>query len=167
MQNPLIIGVMGGGSADNETVQNAYQLGNLIAARGWILLNGGRNAGVMEASAKGARENGGITVGILPDETARAASRFIQIPILTGMGNARNSINVLSSHVVVACPGGTGTISEIALALKSRRPVILLNFKIQDMFKRYLREKRLFAVRTPEAVIDQIDVLFPEHNGTG
>ena len=151
---------MGGGSVDRKSAQSAYQLGSLIAARGWILLNGGRNAGVMASSAKGARENGGITVGILPDETARGASPFIQIPILTGMGNARNCINVLSSHVVVACPGGTGTISEIALALKSSRPVILLNFDIQDMFARYLKSEMLFAVKTPEEVIAKIEVLF-------
>ena len=73
MQNPLIVGVMGGGSVDHETGQSAYQLGSLIAARGWILLNGGRDAGVMAASAKGARENGGVTVGILPDETTLGA----------------------------------------------------------------------------------------------
>ena len=163
MQNPLMVGVMGGGgSVEKETAQNAYQLGGLIAARGWILLNGGRNAGVMAASAKGARENGGITVGVLPDETGRGASPFIQIPILTGMGNARNCINVLSSHVVVACPGGTGTISEIALALKSARPVILLNFRIQEMFEHYLNSGKLFTVQTPKEVIAQIEALFPQ-----
>lgn len=160
MQNPLIVGVMGGGSVDRVTAQNAYQLGSLIAARGWILLNGGRNAGVMASSAKGARENGGVTVGILPDETHRGASPYIQIPILTGMGNARNCINVLSSHVVIACPGGTGTISEIALALKSNRPVILMNFDVLDMFARYQQNDKLFAVKTPEEVIAKIDDLF-------
>lgn len=160
MQNPLIVGVMGGGSVDRVTAQNAYQLGSLIAARGWILLNGGRNAGVMASSAKGARENGGVTVGILPDETHRGASPYIQIPILTGMGNARNCINVLSSHVVIACPGGTGTISEIALALKSNRPVILMNFDVLDMFARYQQNDKLFAVNTPEEVIAKIDDLF-------
>ena len=162
MQNPLIVGVMGGGNIDHDTGRSAYQLGSLIADRGWILLNGGRNAGVMAASAKGAREKGGITVGVLPDESARGASPFIQIPILTGMGNARNCINVLSSHVVVACVGGAGTISEIALALKCRRPVILLNFNIQKMFGRYVKDKKLFSVKTPEAVIAQIEDLFPQ-----
>ena len=162
MQNPLIVGVMGGGSVDHETGQSAYQLGSLIAARGWILLNGGRDAGVMAASAKGARENGGVTVGILPDETTLGVSPFIQIPILTGMGNARNCINVLSSHVVVACAGGTGTISEIALALKSGRPVILLNFKVQEMFQRYLNAGELFTVQTPKEVIAQIETLVPQ-----
>ena len=158
--NPLIVGVMGGGSVDRKTAQSAYQLGSLIAARGWILLNGGRHAGVMSSSAQGARENGGVTVGILPDESAQAASPYIQIPILTGMGNARNCINVLSSNVVVACPGGAGTISEIALALKSKRPVILLNFAIQDMFKRHVKDGKLFSVKTPEDAITTIEQIF-------
>ena len=76
------------------------------------------------------------------------------------MGDARNCINVLSSNVVVACPGGAGTISEIALALKSSRPVILMNFDVQDMFKRCLKTEMLFAVKTPEEVITRIKYLF-------
>jgi uncharacterized protein (TIGR00725 family) len=160
MENSLIVGVMGGGMADPQITKAAYRLGSLIAAQGWVLLNGGRNAGVMAASAKGARENGGITVGILPDDNPRMASPFIQIPILTGMGNARNCINVLSSHVVVACPGGTGTISEVALALKSNRPVILMNFDIKDVFKLYLKKEMLFWAETPEAVIKHIKHIF-------
>jgi uncharacterized protein (TIGR00725 family) len=114
----------------------------------------------MAASAKGARENGGLTVGILPDDNPQMASPFIQIPILTGMGNARNCINVLSSHVVVACRGGTGTISEIALALKSGRPVILMNFNIKDVFERYLKKEMLFWTKTPEEVIAMIKQIF-------
>ena len=160
MENPLIVGVMGGGRADRKSSEAAYRLGSLIAEQGWILLNGGRDAGVMASSARGARENGGITVGILPDDNPHAASPFIQIPVLTGMGNARNCINVLSSHVVVACPGGSGTISEIALALKSSRPVILMNFDVQDLFKRHLKTDTLFAVKTPEDVIAKIKELF-------
>ena len=160
MDNQLIVGVMGGGTADRKSAEAAYRLGSLIAEQGWILLNGGRNAGVMASSARGARENGGITVGILPDDSSHQVSPHIQIPILTGMSNARNCINVLSSHVVVACPGGTGTISEIALALKSSRPVILLNFDVQDLFKRHLKTETLFAVKTPEDVIAKIKELF-------
>ena len=162
MNNPLIVGVMGGGKVTSQVAASAYRLGSLIAAQGWILLNGGRNAGVMASSARGAREKDGLTVGILPDDNPHAASAFIQIPILTGMGNARNCINVLSSHVVVACAGGTGTISEIALALKSNRPVILMNFDIQAMFKRYLDTEMLSAVKTPEEVILKIKSLFQQ-----
>ena len=124
MNRKLIVGVMGGGSASAEDIQSAYHLGSLIAAEGWILLNGGRKAGIMEASAKGAYEKGGLTIGILAESNATMASPYIQVPIITGMGHARNSINVLSSDVVVACPGGAGTLSEIALALKCRVPIV-------------------------------------------
>ena len=160
MENQLIIGVMGGGSASAPDIQAAYQLGALIAKQGWLLLNGGRNAGIMEASAKGAKDHGGITIGILPDDTAHQASRYIQIPILTGMGDARNYINVLTSRVVVACPGGTGTISEIALALKNNRPVVLMNFDTGGIFDGYRSKGLLFAVKTPEEVIKKIIQLF-------
>ena len=68
----------------------------------------------MEASARGAKEHGGITVGILPDRNTELASSYIDIPIITGMGDGRNFLNVMSSDVVVALPGRAGTISEIA-----------------------------------------------------
>ena len=156
MDKPFIVGVMGGGSATAQATEAAYRLGWSIAAQGWILLNGGRNAGIMEASAKGASDNGGITIGILPDDHPHQASAFIQIPILTGMGNARNCINVLSSHVVVACPGGAGTISEIALALKNERPVILMNFDLPHLFADYRQRGLLVSVETPQEVIEKI-----------
>jgi uncharacterized protein (TIGR00725 family) len=156
MKNQLIIGVMGGASASATNIQAAYQLGALIAKQGWLLLNGGRDAGIMEASAKGARDHGGITIGILPDDTARRASRYIQIPILTGMGDARNYINVLTSNIVVACPGGTGTISEIALALKNKKQVILMNVDTGGIFDVYRSQGLLFSVATPEEVIEKI-----------
>ena len=156
MDNNIIVGVMGGGSASAADIQSAYQLGALIAKQGWILLNGGRNTGIMEASAKGAKDHGGITVGILPDDTTHRASRYIQIPIVTGMGDARNYINVLTSSVVVACPGGTGTISEIALALKNNKQVVLMNFDTGIIFDSYRRKGLLFSVETPDEVIEKI-----------
>ncbi|MGD9306411.1 MAG: hypothetical protein PVF79_19225 [Desulfobacterales bacterium] len=72
------------------------------------------------------------------------------------MGNARNCINVLSSHVVVACPGGAGTISEIALALKNDRPVILMNFDLPHLFANYRQRELLVFVETPQEVIERI-----------
>jgi uncharacterized protein (TIGR00725 family) len=103
--------------------------------------------------------NSGITVGILPDNTTHRASRHIQIPILTGMGDARNYINVLTSSIVVACPGGTGTISEIALALKNNKQVILLNFDTGIIFDSYRRRGLLFSAKTPDEVIEKIKSL--------
>lgn len=154
--NRIIVGVMGGGSADADQTQMAYRLGRLIAAEGWVLLNGGRRAGIMEASARGASEQGGLTVGILPDADTRSMSPYIQIPILTGMGSARNTINALSSRVLVACPGGAGTLSEIALALKHGRAVVLLNMEVGDLFAAYQAEGRLKKVTSPEEAIAAI-----------
>lgn len=171
MERPLIIGVMGGGQASPEDADAAYRLGKLIAEQGWVLLNGGRRAGIMDASAKGACEAGGLTVGILPDDNMAGTSDHIRIPILTGMGSARNSINVLSSHAVVACPGGAGTISEIALALKNGRHVVLMDSGAQNLgvqsfalymekcFENDVRKGLLHHAETPEEVIEKIKTL--------
>jgi uncharacterized protein (TIGR00725 family) len=78
----------------------------------------------MEASARGAREAGGITIGILPGSSASEANPYIDIPIVTDLGNARNAINVLTSQVIIAIHGSYGTLSEIALALKCHIPVV-------------------------------------------
>lgn len=116
-----------GDGATKRDTENAYTLGQLIAEQNWILLTGGRNVGVMDAASRGAKSSGGVTVGILPSDNKNGMSDFIDIPICTGMGGARNNINVLSSDVVVACGTGTGTISEIMLALKANKPVFLIN----------------------------------------
>ncbi len=160
MKNHLIIGVMGGGVATPNDEKAAYILGGLIAENGWVLLNGGRQAGIMDASAKGAKSQGGLTIGILPDNNRSMASEYIDIPILTGMGNARNSINVLTSDIVVACPGGPGTLSEIALALKHDRHVILFNFNADNLFDRYAQKGNLHYSETPEQVINKIRELW-------
>jgi hypothetical protein len=148
-----IIGVMGGGEADTATSRAATELGKLIAARGWVLLNGGRDAGVMAASARGAREAGGLTVGVLPDDDTHRLSPDIDIPIVTGMGDARNVVNVLSSHVVIALRGGAGTISEVAHALKFERPVITLDFQLGPEFDTYRARGTLHEVSTPSEAV--------------
>jgi uncharacterized protein (TIGR00725 family) len=109
-------------------IRNAFALGSAIADEGWIVLNGGRNRGVMDAVSKGAKASGGFTVGILPTKDRRTISTAVHVAIITDTGSARNYINVLTSDVVVACGAdGPGTASEIALALKSDKFVVLLN----------------------------------------
>lgn len=153
MNRPIVVGVMGGGNVPPETEEMARRLGQRIAEAGWVLLNGGRNAGVMAASARGAAEAGGLTVGVLPDDHDGAVAPGIQIPILTGIGGGRNLINVLSSRAVFACRGGAGTLSEIALALKYGRPVILLDFPAADFFRPYAAEGQLREAVTPEGAV--------------
>jgi uncharacterized protein (TIGR00725 family) len=149
-----VIGVMGGAVASDSVTANAYEVGRLVAEQGWVLLNGGRNAGVMAASAMGASEAGGLVVGVLPGESPASASPFVDIAIPTGMGDARNIINVLASDVVIALPGGAGTISEVALALKSGKTVIALDFALGTAFDAYYAKGRLIDAATPhEAVL--------------
>ena len=148
---------MGGGEIVNAgDYEDARCLGGLIAKEGWILLNGGRASGIMEASARGAKENDGLTIGILPGNDPAWASEYIDIPILTGIGFARNYINVLTSDVVVALPGKTGTVSEIALALNIGKKVISLNFDLGPLFKNYEDEKQLIYAKQPEEVMSLI-----------
>lgn len=150
-----IIGVMGGGSASEFHLEMAYNLGKMIATQGWALLNGGRNCGIMEASAKGASTHGGLTIGILPDKDDKRASKYIDILIKTGAGDSRNYFNILSSELIIACPGGPGTISEIALALKNHKHVILLDFDIGALFDSYKNSGLLVNLATPEEAIEK------------
>ncbi len=117
------IGVMGPSICTPRVAELAYQIGRRIASRGGILICGGMG-GAMEAAARGAREAGGLTVGILPGPRATDANPYIDIPIVTDLGNARNVINVLSSQAVIAIHGSYGTLSEIALAMKCGIPVV-------------------------------------------
>ena len=118
------IAVVGGGDCSPEVRDMARKLGRLLAERGHILLCGGLG-GVMEAVCCGARDAGGLTVGILPGDRWEA-NRCVGISIATGMGHARNVIIVKSADVVIALPGEHGTLSEIALALKMGKPVVSL-----------------------------------------
>lgn len=157
-----IIGVMGGSTADARTEQLAYEIGRGIAERGWVLLNGGRPTGVMDASARGCHEAGGLCVGILFDAEREAASVHLDIVIPTGMGAARNVANVLASDVVVACRGQGGTLSEIALALRFGRPVVLLDFDPGAAFLDACGGGRWFRTATSAAAIERIQSLLAE-----
>ena len=153
-----IVGVVGAGEASRQDFLNARRLGALVARNGWVVLSGGRNAGVMEAVSRGAKSvRGSVTVGILPSSDSEP-SRYVDIAIVTDMHNARNNINVLSSDVIVACGAtGTGTVSEIALALKAKKPVILLGVdELSRTFFARLGRDLIMAAASPEDAIKLI-----------
>jgi len=141
------IGVIGTGIANEEVYSLAYEVGRLLGARGAVVFCGGLG-GVMEAAAKGALEAGAITVGILPGNKAEEANPYIQIPIVTDMGHARNVILVRSVEGVIAVSGGYGTLSEIALALKMWKPVVGL--------KTWANIEGVVYTETPEEAVNTL-----------
>ena len=123
--NP-IIAVIGGSTCTTEEAAVAEETGRLLAQRGAILVCGGLG-GVVEAAARGARANGGTTVGILPGPDPAAANAHIAIPLATGLGEMRNFLIVRTAHALIAIGGGVGTLSEIALAQRIGKPVVGLH----------------------------------------
>lgn len=118
-----MIAVVGAGEAGAALSKTAEEVGRLIAKRGALLVCGGLY-GVMEAAARGAKAEGGITVGILPRLDKADANPYIDVPIATGFGEGRNVLIVRSADALIAIGGEYGTLSEIAFALKTGKPVI-------------------------------------------
>ncbi len=120
----LVIGDSGEFEDRNKV---AYEVGKFVAKNGWVLITGGRD-GVMDSASRGAFEEGGIVVAITPFDSLENSTPFANVVIPTGMGFARNYINVLSADVVVVIGGGSGTLSEIAYAWQFNKPIIACSF---------------------------------------
>lgn len=146
------IAVIGAGQCDQRTAQVAYEVGRLIALKGAILVCGGLG-GVMNAAARGAREAGGLTVGILPSGTRTGASKFLDVTIPSGLGEARNALIAGAADVVIAIGGGYGTLSEIGLALKMGKPVIGLG--TWEIGHGGQRDPGIIVAETPHAAVDK------------
>src|SRR3954453_6992823 len=116
------VAVVGPGEANPEELAAAEGVGAELAGRGAIVVCGGLG-GVMEAACRGARGAGGVTVGILPGADRADANEFFSVAIATGLGEARNALVVRAADALVAVGGEYGTLSEIALALKTGTPV--------------------------------------------
>lgn len=119
----VIIAVCGGHKCNKEVEQLAHKIGENIAKVGAILVCGGLG-GVMQAVCQGAKQAGGLTIGILPSEDKNSANPHVDIPIPTGFGYTRNTLVVGAADVIIALPGEYGTLSEIAFALNAKKPVI-------------------------------------------
>lgn len=116
------VSVIGGSRVSDNHYEIAQRVGKLLGERDHPVICGGLG-GVMEAVCRGASEAGGPTIGILPGSDPSAANPYVETPIATGMGNARNPLVVLNGDAVIAIDGATGTLSELALALDYGRPV--------------------------------------------
>ncbi|HEX2274438.1 MAG TPA: TIGR00725 family protein [Acidimicrobiales bacterium] len=117
------VAVVGGGTAERRVDEAAEAVGRGLARRGAVVVCGGLG-GVMEAACRGARAEGGTTLGILPGVDRRDANPFVDVAVPTGMGEARNALVVRAADAVVAVAGEFGTLSEIAFALRLDKPVV-------------------------------------------
>ena len=119
------VAVVGSGTAAGGLYEKAREVGRLVTEKGGTVVCGGLS-GVMEAAARGATEAGGTAIGILPDGDRRRQNSYLTYSVATGMGQARNLAVVCSGDVVIAVGGEYGTLSEIGLARKVGRPVVVL-----------------------------------------
>ena len=152
MINKKFIAVIGGGQCSKEEARLAEEVGRELARRGAILVCGGLG-GIMEAACKGASSEGGITVGILPGDSSQAANPYVQIPIVTGLGEARNVIVVKSAQAVIAIGGSYGTLSEIGHALQNGIPVIGLN--TWSLSRNSQQDKSIIPAQSPTEAVDK------------
>jgi hypothetical protein len=157
------IAVVGDSACSAQESKLAETVGALLAEQGATIVCGGLG-GVMEAVCRGAKSKGGLTVGILPGTDTSTANSWIDIPIATGMGEARNTAVVKSAQAVIAIGGGYGTLSEIAFALKSSIPVIGLN--TWSLSRNGQEDDSITRVQTPSEAVDKAIPLVRKHGGT-
>lgn len=147
----MIIGVIGGEDTDRKTLRIAEEVGRRIAERGAYVVCGGLG-GVMEAACRGAKAGGGVTIGVLPTASKADANPYVDIPIVTGMGVARNVVIVRTADALVAVDGHYGTLSEIAHALDIGKRVVLL--ESWDLEKVGADPRLLLRAKTPAEAVD-------------
>jgi len=119
----ITVSVIGGHQIDSKVEQIAHEIGKYIAEVGAVLVCGGLD-GAMEAVAKGAKEAGGLTIGLLPGKDKSDANEFIDIALPTSIGYARNAMVACSADIIVALPGSHGTSCEISYGAVYKRPII-------------------------------------------
>ncbi len=149
-----IVGVIGAGECDATVSGIAEEVGQRLAEYQYVVLTGGRT-GVTEAASRGAKQAGGLTVGILPGNSPQDANPRVDIPIATGLQDARNAIVARASEILIAIAGEYGTLSEIALALKMGRCVIGLGT--------WHLAKAVQAVETPQQAVANVVRYFETH----
>jgi uncharacterized protein (TIGR00725 family) len=148
----IIIGVIGGSEVSDETYRLAEEVGQEIARRKAALVCGGMQ-GVMEAACKGAIEEKGLTIGILPGNSREQANPYVQIPIVTGIGFARNAAVVKTAQAIIAIDGSYGTLSEIGFALQAGIPIIGLGTWSLALDNKI--DKSIIQAKDPKDAVDK------------
>lgn len=148
------IAVVGPGDADDELCAVASSVGALVASRGDIVVTGGLG-GVMAAASRGARDAGGVVLGLLPGDDSAAANEAVGVAVATGLGELRNALVVRAAHGVIAVGGSWGTLTEIAYAMRSDTPVVCVHgWNVSDHSGSAIR------LLTATNAVEAIDVLY-------
>jgi uncharacterized protein (TIGR00725 family) len=147
----MYVGVIGGQFCTDEEGRTAYEVGHLLAQRGAVLICGGLS-GVMEATCKGAKAGGGVTIGILPGPFCGDANPYVDYPIATDMGQARNAIIVRTADTVIAVGGEYGTLTEIAMALKMGKKVVAISS--WEIASKGETDDKIICARNPEEAVE-------------
>jgi uncharacterized protein (TIGR00725 family) len=154
----ILIGILGPGEgAGQKEMDDATLIGEMVAKAGWVVLTGGRVAGVMGAAAKGARAAGGLTVGLLPTPDTLGASPAVDLVLASGLGEARNAVIALSANACVVCGMNAGTASGVALAIRAKKPVILL--RADEITAKFFRSLDAEVVRVAMSAGEAIEML--------
>jgi uncharacterized protein (TIGR00725 family) len=157
----VIVAVVGPGEeATREAIEDADAMGVGIAERGWITLTGGRDAGVMAAATRGAARRGGFTLGLMPGATRDGAAPEVTIALATALGEARNAVIASAADALVVCGMNAGTASEVALALRGRKLVVLVRpVAVSEEFFRALSAgaAHLDVVSSPREALARLD----------
>jgi uncharacterized protein (TIGR00725 family) len=151
-QDLIFIGVIGGSDVSPQIAKLAEEVGREIAQQGAALVCGGMG-GVMEAACKGASTEGRLTIGIVPGDSREIANKYVKIPIVTGIGYARNVAVVKSSQAIIAIDGSYGTLTELGYALQSGIPVIGLNTWSMSINGR--EEKSIVPAKNPKEAVEK------------
>ena len=149
----MYIGVIGGQFCSGEEERLAYEVGTRLAKRGAIIICGGLG-GVMESACRGAKEEGGTTIGVLPGPFRGDANPFVDYALATDMGQARNAIIVRTADAVIAVGGEYGTLSEIAMALKMGKKVVALSS--WEIASKGVSDDKIIRSTDPEEAVEAI-----------
>jgi uncharacterized protein (TIGR00725 family) len=160
----MVIAVIGDSACSAEEAKLAKTVGALLAQQGVTVICGGLT-GVMEGVCRGAKTKGGLTIGILPGGDSSMANPWVDIPVVTGLGEARNVVVVKSAQAVIAIGGGYGTLSEIAYALKSGIPVI--GFNTWSLSRNGLEDDSIIRVQSATEAVDKAVSLARKHKFHG
>ena len=155
----LIIGH--NGNITPEVAKIAYETGAEVAKSGAVLITGGME-GVMEAACHGAKDAGGLTVGIIPQSDPSFANQYCDIVIPSGMGLARDFLNALSGDGVIIIGGGSGTLSETCAAYMHKKPIVAIKNsggiaeKYADQYLDHRKSVLIIGVSSPQEAVKVI-----------